>query len=70
MLRKTNPPCSNLTMLNFSCKKGYMKLCCLGNIVVLLVQIYHSRLIKKCGGIDKDIVHSDLDDLFTIVNDI
>ena len=39
MLRKTKPPCTNVTMLNFSCKKGYMKLCYLGNVVVLLVQL-------------------------------
>ena len=28
------------------------------------------RFIEKCGGIDNKILHSDLDDLFTIVTDI
>ena len=32
-----------LTMLNFSCKKGYMKLFYLGNVVVLLVQLCHYK---------------------------
>ena len=30
-------------MLNFSCKKGCMKLCYLGNVVVLLVQLCHYK---------------------------
>ena len=43
MLRKTKTPSTNLTMLNFSCKKGCMKLCFLGNVVVLLVQLCHYK---------------------------
>ena len=41
ILRKTKPACTNLTMLNFSCKKAYMKLCYSGNVVVLSVQLCH-----------------------------
>ena len=43
ILRKTKPPCTNLKMLNFSFKKGYVKLCYLGNVVVLLVQLFHYK---------------------------
>ena len=43
MLRKTKPPCTKLTMLNFYIKKGRMKLCYLGNVVVQLVQLCHYK---------------------------
>ena len=41
MLRKTKTSSTKLARLNLSCKKGNMKLCYLGNVAVLLVQLCH-----------------------------
>ena len=43
MLGKAKTPCTKLTALKLSCKKGCMKLCYFWNVVVVFVQLYHYK---------------------------